>query len=90
MATPADAPPGAKGIGSGDLGSLLVVLTASGGVLTTLVGTLQAWLLRHSGSQIVVEIDGDRLELTGATDDELRRALEVWLARHDGGGDTAG
>lgn len=90
VATLADAPPGAKGIGSSDLGSLLVVLAASGGVLTTLVGTLQAWLLRHSGSQIVVEIDGDRLELTGATDDERRRTLDVWLARHDGGRDNAG
>jgi len=85
VATPSTAPQGAKGAGSGELGSLLVVLAASGGVLTTLLGTLQAWLLRNAGSQVVVELDGDRLELTGATDDERRRALDSWLARH---GDT--
>ncbi len=98
VVSPSAAPPGAKGVGSGEIGSLLVVLAASGGVLTTLLGTLQAWLLRQSGSQVVVELDGDRLELTGATDDERRRALDVWLARHEaggakearGGGDTAG
>jgi Effector Associated Constant Component 1 len=79
------APRGAKGVGL-DSGALLVTLAASGGVLTTLLGVLQSWLLRQSGSRIVVEVDGDRLELTGATDEERRRALESWLARHEGGG----
>ena len=78
-----DAPPGAKGLGAAEVGSMLVVLAASGGVLTTLIGTLQAWLLRHADSTVVLEVDGDRLELTGATDDERRRALEHWLARHE-------
>lgn len=88
VAVPAAAPAGAKGAGA-ELGSLLVVLAASGGVLTTLVGTLQAWLLRHADSKVVLEVDGDRLELTGATDDERRRALEHWLARHDAGAQEA-
>jgi hypothetical protein len=79
------APPGAKGVGL-DSGALLVTLAASGGLLTTLLGVLQSWLLRHSGSRIVVEIDGDRVELTGATDEERRRALEFWLARYEGRG----
>jgi hypothetical protein len=77
-----DAPAGAKGLGA-DAGSLLLALAASGGVLTTLVGLVQAWLLRNAGSTVVVEVDGDRVELTGATDEERRRALEVWLAKHE-------
>lgn len=76
------APAGAKGPGA-EAGSLLLALAASGGVLTTLVGLVQAWLLRNSGSTVVVEVDGDRIELTGATDEERRRALEVWLAKHE-------
>ena len=84
-----DAPPGAKGIGS-EAGSTILVLAASGGVVTTLLGVLQTWLTRNAGSQIVVEVAGDRLELTGATDEERRRALGVWLARHEvAGGDTS-
>lgn len=88
------APPGAKGA-LVELGSTMVVLAASGGVLTTLVGTLQAWLLRHAGSRIAIELDGDKLELTDATDEERRRAVALWLARHEGvasearGGDTS-
>jgi hypothetical protein len=79
------APAGAKGVGL-DIGALVVALAASGGLLTTLLGVLQAWLLRHSGSRIVLEVDGDRVELTGATDEERRRALEAWLARYEVGG----
>jgi hypothetical protein len=78
----APAPVGSKGLGV-DIGSLLVVLSASGGVLTSLIGTLQAWLLRQSGSKLLLEIDGDRIELTGVSDVEQRRALDAWLARHD-------
>lgn len=78
------APAGAKGPGT-EAGSLLLALAASGGVLTSLVGLVQAWLLRNAGSTVVVEIDGDRVELTGATDEERRRALEVWLAKHERG-----
>ena len=62
--------------------SSLVALAASGGVLTTLIGALQAWLLRSSARQVVVEIDGDRLELTGATEEERRKLTAAWLDRH--------
>ncbi len=85
----ADAPEGAKGAGV-ELGSLLVVLAASGGVLTSLVGTLQAWVTRQSRSRLVLEIDGDRVELTGASDAERSRALEAWLARHGDAGAADG
>lgn len=87
VALPTAPPSGAKGVGEA-VGPLLLVLGASGGVLTTLVGMLQAWLLRQSGGKLLVEIDGDRIELTGATDEERRRALDTWLARH--GADNEG
>jgi hypothetical protein len=34
----------------------------------------------------VLEIDGDRVELTGASDAERSRALDAWLARHGDAG----
>jgi hypothetical protein len=82
QALPSASPAGAKGFGV-DVGSLLVVLAASGGVLTSLIGTLQSWLLRQSGSKLLLEIDGDRIELTGVSDEERRRALDAWLVRHE-------
>ena len=77
----AAAPAGAKGDPI-SIGSLVVVLAASGGVLTTLIGALQTWLARSSARQVIVEIDGDRLELTGATDQERQRLMAAWLDRH--------
>jgi hypothetical protein len=63
--TRAAVPPGAKAGDPAAISSLVVVLAASGGVLTTLIGALQAWLVRSSARNVVIEIDGDRLELTG-------------------------
>jgi hypothetical protein len=77
------APGGAKAADPVTVGSLVIALAASGGVLTSLVGLLQAWLLRSSARTLVVEIDGDRLELTGATSQERRRLTDAWLSRHE-------
>jgi hypothetical protein len=78
----AGAPADAKGADPVSVGSLVVALAASGGALTTLIGALQAWLQRSSARQVVIEIGGDRLEITGATSEERRRLSAVWLARH--------
>src|SRR5918911_4151048 len=43
-----NAPPGAKGVDSFSLGVLLVTLTATGGVVTTLIETARDWLARHA------------------------------------------
>ncbi len=48
-------------------GQLLVVLAASGGLLTTLVGALQAWLTNPERRRVLLEIDGDKLELTSVS-----------------------
>ena len=76
-------PGGAKAADPAGVDSLIIALAASGGVLTSLIGLLQAWLLRGAGRTLVVEIDGDRLELTAATSAERRRLVEVWLSRHE-------
>lgn len=78
----AELPAGAKAADPAAISSLVVALAASGGVLTTLIGALQAWLLRSSARQVVVEIDGDRLEVTGVSNEERRRLIAAWLDRH--------
>ncbi len=65
-------------------GSLLLTLAASGGVLTTLIQVLQSWLTRHEQRSLTLEIDGDRLEITGVSSKEQRRLVEAWLHRHRG------
>jgi hypothetical protein len=78
-------PAGAKVGDPASLNSLVVALAASGGVLTTLIGALQSWLVRSSARQIIVEIDGDRIEVSGASSEELRELTAAWMNRHQPG-----
>ncbi len=76
-----------KAKGGGDpvaWGALLVALAASGGVLTTLINTLQAWLTRSERRSVILEIGGDKLEVTGVSSEEQQRLINTWLSRHGG------
>lgn len=63
-----------------DWNTILIGLVASGGVLTTLIGLLQAQLGKLR--QITVEIDGDKLTLTNATSEQQDLILQNWIRRH--------
>jgi hypothetical protein len=65
-------------------GELLVTLAASGGALVTLIGTLQSWLTHHERRSVTLEIDGDKLEVTGISSEEQQRLINTWLSRHGG------
>jgi hypothetical protein len=65
-------------------GALLVALTASGGVLTTLINAIQSWLTRHERRSVTLEIDGDRLEVTGVSVEEQQQMINAWINRHRG------
>jgi hypothetical protein len=81
---PAAAPPG--GTKAGDavtIGAVLVALSASGGMLTTLVGTLRDWVGRRGGGhRVALTIDGDTIELAAATGDQQRDLIGAYLRRH--------
>jgi len=63
-------------------GTLLLTLAASGGAITTLIGVLQAWLTRQERRGVTLEMDGDKLQVTGITSAEQQRLIEAWLRRH--------
>ncbi|MCB8978014.1 MAG: hypothetical protein H6657_11380 [Ardenticatenaceae bacterium] len=65
-------------------GTILVTLAASGGVLTTLINVISSWLSRNKGNSIILEIDGDKLEVTGLSSEEQQRLISLWLNRHRG------
>ena len=82
LMTGGPAPANAK---AGDIfvwGTLLLTLAASGGVFTTLFGVLQAWLTRHDRRCVTLEIDGDKLQVTGITSTEQQRLIDAWARRH--------
>jgi membrane-associated two-gene conflict system component 1 (EACC1) len=75
-------PPGAKG-DAVDWGSLLVTFSAAGGVFTSLIAVLRAWLVRHSAAQsIKITIDNDTIELGRASEQEREALIDSWVRRH--------
>jgi Effector Associated Constant Component 1 len=57
-------------------------LAASGGVLTTLISTVQSWLTRSERCSVTMQIGGDKLMLTGASSEEQERLARAFIRRH--------
>jgi hypothetical protein len=80
------APSSTKGGTAIAAGELLLTLSASGGVIVTLVGVLRDWLDRHSaGRGISVTVGNDTLQLERSTPAERERLIEVFTSAHGGG-----
>jgi Effector Associated Constant Component 1 len=83
--TPVEAAPppeGAKGA-AGALTELLVTMSGAGGVFVTVIATIKDWLGRRSaGHTVKLTIDGDTLELSGATPEERDELVQTFVRRH--------
>jgi hypothetical protein len=66
------------------LGGLVVRFARSSESLASLVRTIRGWLGAHAERRVRLELDGDVLELTGATDAERQRLVDAWIERHAG------
>jgi hypothetical protein len=75
-------PPGARAVELVALGSLIVAVGKAAGALAGVVRAAQGWLGRKPDRKVRLEIDGDVLELSGATADQQQRLVDEWLARH--------
>jgi hypothetical protein len=65
------------------VGALIVALSASGGVFVALVDTVRDWLGRqHGRHRITLTVDGDTIELEGATSAQQRELVAAFLQRH--------
>ena len=74
------APDGARGAGAVELGTLLV--TFGQGALGLVTSTIARWVQRRGGRSVSLELDGDRIELTGVSVEDQRRLIETFVARH--------
>jgi hypothetical protein len=80
-----DAPQGAKGAELTELGVWLVTLSASGGVLTSLISVAKDWLERRGkGNRIKITVDGDTVELDGGSSAQQVALLTAFAQRHQG------
>jgi hypothetical protein len=73
-------PPGAKAGGAVAVGTMLVAMAGSGGLLVAVVETVRSWLTRHRDQRVVLELGDAKLELTGATDQQREQLVQQFLA----------
>jgi hypothetical protein len=78
------APPGSRGLEVAALGTLLVSVAHD--ALPVVLATLGRWVSRHGERRVTIELDGDRIEVSGASAEDQRRLVDAFLARHAGGG----
>jgi hypothetical protein len=83
-------PPGTRAGDLVALGSLIVSLAQSSGLLTAVVATVQSWVSRHGSRSVRLELDGDVLEVSGISSREQRELVETWVRRHSAVGDDHG
>jgi hypothetical protein len=75
---------GSRGTDVEQTSALLVTLAGAGSILRPLIGLLRDWLSRRGGSgKIRMEIGSDKIELTAASDELQRRALDAFISRHE-------
>jgi len=79
---PGEAPEGSRGIALA-LGALVVKFAAPK-LLEGLVAVIKGWASRHGGGarSVKLTMDGDSLEVSGATSEEQDRLIESWIERH--------
>jgi hypothetical protein len=80
--TAGETPEGAKGVELLAIGGMVVKFVLRQEVLTTIVDGVRGWLRRQSARSVKITLDGDSLEITGATSAEQDRLVELWVARH--------
>jgi hypothetical protein len=86
---PAAGPPpeGARAIELALLGTLLV--TAGQEAIGPVVRAIADWMTRRHSRSVKLTLGGDSIEATDLSDEDQRRLLEAFLARHTTGGETA-
>jgi hypothetical protein len=80
-------PPGSRGFDVVAVGELLVTLSRPPEGVRAIVVAVRKWLARGEGIRRTVrlEIDGDVLELSGATAAGQRRSVGLFVSRRAGG-----
>jgi len=64
--------------------TLIITLAASGGVISTLINFILGWIKRNEGRTVILELNGNKLEVTGLSSDEQKELIETWLKRNTG------
>ncbi|SOE07467.1 hypothetical protein [Streptomyces sp. Ag109_G2-15] len=83
-------PPGARAVDAALVGTLLVSLGRSLAGLGQVASVLRDWLGRSRGRDtrpsLTLTLDGDTLEISAATDEQVEHLLKTFVAKHSAAG----
>ncbi|WP_206443355.1 effector-associated constant component EACC1 [Candidatus Protofrankia californiensis] len=83
LASGGSVPDGAKAADPVTVGAIVVAVSASGGVLPTVVETVRDWLARQGRAhRISMTIDGDSIEIERASAEQQRALVDAFVRRH--------
>ena len=77
-----EAPEGSKGVELLALGGLLIKLGQSSRVLRQVVDAIRDWVGRTGARSVKMTVDGDVLEVTGASGADMKKLIDAWVQRH--------
>lgn len=83
-ASAGEAPDSSKGFALLAAGGLMVRFVLRQDLLQSIIDAARSWLSRQHARSIKLTLDGDSIELTGATSAEEDRLIELWVMRHVG------
>jgi hypothetical protein len=77
------APAGTRAMDMAQIGELIVTLAQASEALRQVVAAVRGWLARDTGGHSAeLIIGGDRLTVTGVTEESQQRLIEAWLRAH--------
>jgi hypothetical protein len=76
-----DLPQGAKGDPI-SIGTILLTLAASGGILTSLIAVLQAWVANSKQRSVTMKLGNDELIISGIASNKQEQLIQEFLSRH--------
>jgi hypothetical protein len=77
-----EAPEGSKSAALLAAGGFLVEFLRHPDALRGIVDSVRAWLTRQKGSSVKITLDGDTLEVTGASSAAQEQLVALWIDRH--------
>lgn len=81
-----EAPPGTKAGGAGVVGILVASGVISASTVKAIATVASAWLQRSGARSVILERDGDRIEVTGASRRHIDSLVDDWFDRHPSAG----
>jgi hypothetical protein len=84
-ATAGDAPPGTRAFEIAAVGALIVEFARSTEILSKVVNVIKSWLGNRQHQSIKIQVDGDTLEIAGASSEQQEQVIQAWIERHADG-----